>query len=146
MGLLLKPPTESWQGALSGCLWASITTFSFPCETARGKKKDNHLFTFYLYLANCRIRADLILLKMKSRYSPWKVRISLMADFACSVISFGDRFYFQSPPSGKTSLSAVARCTVMFPVLFVNSFFCTLKQLRSVKFFISQQHNLLKLT
>lgn len=122
MGLVLKPPTESWQGALSGCLWASITTFSFFHVKQEEERKKTITYTpFACAQSSCRIRTDLILLKMKPTYSPWKIRISLVAVFASSVISFGDRFYLLSPPSDEVENFPirVARCTVMFPVLFV---------------------------
>lgn len=109
-GLITKTTYRVLARCFEWLFMGFYNNFFFPCETARRKKKD--LFTFCLCSANCRIRADLILLKMKTRYSPWKVRISLMVVSAPSVISFGGRFYFQSPPSDTVENFPVSSCQV----------------------------------
>lgn len=148
MGLLLKPPTECWQGALSGCLWASITILFFFHVKEKEERKKTITYTL---LAQLTVESEQI--SSCSKWSPDIVLGGKNLSDGCFCLQchflWGQVLLSESsirccvkPPYQQ--LAGIFWCFLFY--LFVNDFFCTLKQLRSVKFSISQKYNLLKLT
>lgn len=127
-------------------LMSKLSIFSYKTTTTEANKTNTYTF-FCLCLASWRIKADLVLLKMEPICSPQNFPI----DCPCLQPPFiwGQVLLLEcsSRCCGKLShqhLLGVWRCFLSY--LFLNGLLGILKQMRSVKFFTSQQCNLLKLT